>query len=90
MVERSWAPTQAGAIHARDGTLPVLAAAGPGKTAVLVQWVIECITDEQYPSNVDRLLVVTFARAAAAEMRERTAQQLPRMLAEGPPNTALQ
>ena len=90
MAERSWTPAQADAIHARGGTLLVSAAAGSGKTAVLVQRVIERITDEQNPSDADRLLVVTFTKAAAAEMRERIAQQLSRMLAEDPSNTALQ
>ena len=90
MAERSWTPAQADAIHARGGTLLVSAAAGSGKTAVLVQRVIERITDEQHPSDADRLLVVTFTKAAAAEMRERIAQQLSRMLAEDPSNTALQ
>ncbi|WP_313292473.1 UvrD-helicase domain-containing protein, partial [Faecalispora jeddahensis] len=90
MAERSWTPAQADAIHARGGTLLVSAAAGSGKTAVLVQRGIERITDEQHPSDADRLLVVTFTKAAAAEMRERIAQQLSRMLAEDPSNTALQ
>lgn len=90
MADRSWTPAQADAIHARGGTLLVSAAAGSGKTAVLVQRVIERITDEHNPSDADRLLVVTFTRAAAAEMRERIAQQLSRLLAQDPANTALQ
>lgn len=90
MAERKWTHAQADAIHARGGTLLVSAAAGSGKTAVLVQRVLERMTDEQNPSDADRLLVVTFTKAAAAEMRERIAQQLSRMLAEDPSNTALQ
>lgn len=66
-----WTQAQANAIHARGGTVLVSAAAGSGKTAVLVERVIEMLLDEQDPVDVDRLLIVTFTNAAAAEMRER-------------------
>ena len=64
------------AIDARDGTLLVSAAAGSGKTAVLVQRVIERLTDPVHPSDADRLLVVTFTKAAAAEMKDRIAARI--------------
>ena len=56
-----WTPSQKNAIEARGGTVLVSAAAGSGKTAVLVQRVIERITDKASPVNVENLLVVTFA-----------------------------
>ena len=90
MSERSWTPAQQDAIRARGGTLLVSAAAGSGKTAVLVQRVIERITDPVHPSDADRLLVVTFTKAAAAEMRERISLRLSELLARDPSNTALQ
>ena len=72
------------AIEARGGTLLVSAAAGSGKTAVLVQRVIERLTDERHPTDADRLLVVTFTKAAAAEMRDRIAAQIALLLEEDP------
>lgn len=90
MADRSWTPAQADAIRARGGTVLVSAAAGSGKTAVLVQRVIERITDPVNPSDADRLLVVTFTKAAAAEMRERIALRLSELLAADPSNTVLQ
>ena len=59
---RNWTPGQRDAIEARGGTLLVSAAAGSGKTAVLVQRVIERLTDERHPTDADRLLVVTFTK----------------------------
>ena len=49
----------------------VSAAAGSGKTAVLTERIVKMISDEKHPVDIDRLLVVTFTNAAAAEMRER-------------------
>ena len=90
MADRSWTPAQEDAIRARGGTLLVSAAAGSGKTAVLVQRVIERITHPNIPCDADRLLVVTFTKAAAAEMKERIGQRLSQLLAQDPSNTALQ
>lgn len=71
MSERSWTPQQAQAIQSRGGTLLVSAAAGSGKTAVLVERVVSMLLDEEHPVDADRLLVVTFSNAAAQEMRQR-------------------
>lgn len=71
MAQRKWTKEQQEAISARGGTILVSAAAGSGKTAVLVERVISRITQEENPCDVDRLLIVTFTKAAAAEMRER-------------------
>ncbi|HEX3037943.1 MAG TPA: helicase-exonuclease AddAB subunit AddA [Oscillospiraceae bacterium] len=90
MSGRNWTQGQQDAINARGGTLLVSAAAGSGKTAVLVQRVIERLTDKDHPSNADRLLVVTFTKAAAAEMRDRISQSLTALLAQDPTNVNLQ
>ena len=89
MAERKWTPEQQNAIDAREGTLLVSAAAGSGKTAVLVQRIIARITDPKVPGSIDRLLVVTFTRAAAQEMRERIAKRLAELLREDPENDRL-
>ena len=90
MSARNWTPAQRDAINARRGTLLVSAAAGSGKTAVLVQRVIERLTDPVFPSDADHLLVVTFTKAAAAEMQERISQRLAELLAENPGDFRLQ
>ena len=66
-----WTEEQQKVIDTRDRDILVSAAAGSGKTAVLVARILSIITDEKKPVDIDRLLVVTFTNAAAAEMRER-------------------
>ncbi len=77
-------------ITLRDRNLLVSAAAGSGKTAVLVERIIRMITDEEHPVDIDRLLVVTFTNAAAAEMRERIALAVNRLLYRDGQNIHLQ
>ena len=86
MSERNWTPQQRSAISASGGTILVSAAAGSGKTAVLVQRVIEKLTsdDPRIHSDADRLLIVTFTRAAAAEMKERISAELQKKLERDP------
>ncbi len=84
MSERNWTNPQRYSIEARGGSVLVSAAAGSGKTAVLVERVIRRITDERDPVDVNRLLVVTFTRAAAAEMRQRLSDALAKKIAEHP------
>lgn len=84
-----WTEAQQAAIDSRKGTILVSAAAGSGKTSVLVQRVIERITDKENPTSVDNLLVVTFTKSAAAEMRERIAATLGKMIEEDPGNAFL-
>ena len=62
---------QKSVIRSRHKTLLVSAAAGSGKTAVLVERIVSLVCDENNKTDIDRLLVVTFTKAAAAEMRER-------------------
>lgn len=66
-----WTDEQLNVINTRKKNILVSAAAGSGKTAVLVERIIKKITDEENPVDVDRLVIVTFTNAAAAEMRER-------------------
>lgn len=77
------------AVNCRNASLIVSAAAGAGKTAVLVRRVLGLLTDGQDPCGVDELLVVTFTNAAAGEMRQRMGDALRRLLAEDPSNTHL-
>lgn len=88
-MERKWTPQQKNAIYATDGSVLVSAAAGSGKTAVLVERVINLITREENPIDVDRLLIVTFTRAAAAEMRQRLSDALSSLLENDPYNANL-
>lgn len=71
-----WTKEQKKAIDSRHGSILVSAAAGSGKTAVLVQRVIERLKDEDNPCPADELLIVTFTRAATAQMKERIYQAL--------------
>ncbi len=73
---RNWTESQLDAIRSRRGSVLVSAAAGSGKTAVLVERVIERLTDKVNPSSADRLLIVTFTKAAANEMKQRITKAL--------------
>ncbi len=75
-MERRWTSAQSQAITARGGNLLVSAAAGSGKTAVLVERVIRRLTDAAHPVTPDRFLIVTFTRAAASEIRTRISAAL--------------
>ena len=67
----------------------VSAAAGSGKTAVLVERIVKIITDKNHPVDIDHLLIVTFTNAAAAEMRERIGNAIEKALDEQPGNEHL-
>ncbi|MGG7144494.1 helicase-exonuclease AddAB subunit AddA [Clostridium nigeriense] len=85
-----WTEDQLKAITTRGCNLLVAAAAGSGKTAVLVERIIRIITNEDNPIDIDRLLVVTFTSAAAAEMRERIADAISKALEVNPNSKVLQ
>ena len=89
MSEPKWTPAQQAAIEDRGGALLVSAAAGSGKTAVLTERAVRLITDPEHPVDADRLLIVTFTNAAAAELRARIGQALLRLSVQQPHNTAL-
>ena len=84
MGEIRWSEEQKAAIENRDCNLLVAAAAGAGKTAVLVERIIRMIMNRERPVDIDRLLIVTFTNAAATEMRERIASALTKALEENP------
>ncbi len=86
MSEVRWTPGQQNCIDARGGTVLVSAAAGSGKTAVLIERIISLLCDTEHPVDVDRLLVVTFTKAAAAEMRARLSKRLAAKAALDPHN----
>lgn len=90
MSETRWTNEQWDAITARDCNLLVAAAAGAGKTAVLVERIIKRITDEKNPLDIDKLLIVTFTNAAAAEMRERIADAISKYLEKNPGSKQIQ
>lgn len=79
-----WTEEQKKVIDLRDRNILVSAAAGSGKTAVLVERIIQRLTEEKDPVDVDRLLIVTFTEAAAAEMKERIAAAIEKRLREHP------
>ena len=85
-----WTKEQQKVIDTRNCNILVSAAAGSGKTAVLVERIISMITDPTDPVDVDRLLIVTFTRAAAGEMRERIRQAIENKLALDEDNEHLQ
>ena len=74
-------------IDSRNKNLIVSAAAGSGKTAVLSERIAEKICNEENPSSIDRMLIVTFTNAAAREMRDRIGKRLRQKLAENPDNS---
>ena len=86
----AWTKAQQKVIDARNKNLLVSAAAGSGKTAVLVERIISMISEGEQPLDIDRLLVVTFTKAAAAEMRERIGRAIDKKLIEQPDNLHLQ
>ncbi len=90
MAETKWTPDQQLVIDLRDRNILVSAAAGSGKTAVLVERIIKKVTDPEKPVDIDRLLVVTFTKAAAGEMRSRIGAALEKQLLEHPENEHLQ
>lgn len=85
-----WTKEQLDAIDTQGSNLLVAAAAGAGKTAVLVERIIRKITDSQNPVDIDRLLVVTFTNAAATEMKERIGDALSSALEKDPESEILQ
>ncbi len=85
----SWTPEQKKVIELRNRNILVSAAAGSGKTAVLVERIKERILDETSPIDIDELLVVTFTKAAAAQMRDRVGVAIEKELQNDPLNPRL-
>ena len=85
-----WTKEQQEVIRLRDRNILVSAAAGSGKTAVLVERILSKITDNTHPADIDRLLIMTFTRAAAGELKERISAVIEKALGEDPDNEHLQ
>ena len=90
MSEVKWTKEQKQVIDSRNTNLLVSAAAGSGKTAVLIERIIELVLDEKNPIDINKLLVVTFTKLAASEMRERVSKAIEKKLEENPENEHLQ
>ncbi len=84
MPKTVWTQSQQNAINSRNGTILVSAAAGSGKTAVLVERVIKRLTDKINPCSADKLLIVTFTNAATDEMKKRISKKLSEMIENNP------
>lgn len=85
----NWTDAQRKAIMLRDQTVLVSAAAGSGKTSVLTERIIRRLLDAEHPASLDRLLIVTFTRAAAAQMKEKIGKALSNAMAEHPDDDRL-
>lgn len=83
-------PQQSQAVHDRGGMLLVSAAAGSGKTKVLVDRLLTYLTDEKDPANLDEFLIITYTKAAASELRGKIAAKLTERIAQEPENRHLQ
>ncbi len=87
---REWTAEQLSAINTRDKTLLVSAAAGSGKTATLTERIIRSLLDEKTPTDISSLLIVTFTRAAAGELRQKITKALEEAVRENPENKSLE
>lgn len=90
MGEIQWTSDQQSIIDMRDCNILVSAAAGSGKTTVLVERIYSRITDPRHPVDVDQFVIVTFTKAAASQMKDRLRERLEKALAETPDNVHLQ
>lgn len=88
-MSRNWTKEQYDAFSSINGTVLVSAAAGSGKTSVLVERVIELLTDKKNAIDADKLLIVTFTNAAANEMKDRINIALSKLIEEYPDNNYL-
>ncbi|MBO5335883.1 MAG: helicase-exonuclease AddAB subunit AddA [Lachnospiraceae bacterium] len=86
----SFTPEQQEVIDLHNCNILVSAAAGSGKTAVLVERIVQMVCDGSHPVDIDRLLIVTFTNAAAAEMRERISAGIAEKLLENPEDEHIQ
>ena len=87
--KRTWTDEQSLAINTRDRTLLISAAAGAGKTATLTERIIRSLLDEEKPENINEMLIVTFTKAAVAELRERIGKALRDAVLANPDNARL-
>ena len=86
---RSWTKAQSAAIETKNKTLLVSAAAGSGKTSTLTERIIRSITDKDNPSDISKMLIVTFTRASAADLRAKILGAINEALSKDPTNKHL-
>lgn len=86
---RNWTPAQSAAIATHGVDLLVSAAAGSGKTATLTERIIRSLTDKDSPADISKMLIVTFTRASAADLRQKIFEAISDALAEDPSNRRL-
>ena len=89
MADKVWTPEQTAAMTVRNKNLLISAAAGSGKTATLTERIIRRLTDEKEPADISRMLIVTFTRAAASELRTRIFGAVSEALVKNPHNKHL-
>lgn len=87
---REWTKAQQLAMRPLGTTVLVSAAAGSGKTATLTERIIRRLTDPEHPAELSRMLIITFTRAATAELKQRISESLAKAIAEDPSNAHLQ
>ena len=83
---KKWTDAQLSVIDTKGKNILVSAAAGAGKTTVLVARIIKMITDKENPVDIDRLVVITFTRAAAAQMKQKISDELEKLIEAEPEN----
>ena len=83
-MSKNWTPKQKQAIDTRDKTLLVSAAAGSGKTATLTERIVRRLTDEQNPADITRMLIVTFTRLSAADLKRKISNAISDELSKNP------
>ena len=88
-MEKKWTAAQLAAIERQDKTLLVSAAAGSGKTATLTERIIRSITDKSSPADISKMLIVTFTRASAGDLKNKILSALNDALAKDPKNNHL-
>lgn len=88
-MSRNWTPAQKSAIKAKGRDLLISAGAGSGKTAVLTERIIRRLTDTDSPAEITRMLIVTFTKAAAGELKERISAAIADALSKQPTNRRL-
>ena len=84
-----WTPMQSAAINIKNKTLLISAAAGSGKTAVLTERIIKRLCDKDEPADISRMLIVTFTKAAASELKTRISKAIGKAIADDPLNRHL-
>ena len=83
-MSKEWTPKQKKAINSRNKTLLVSAAAGSGKTATLTERIVRKLTDEKNPANISRMLIVTFTRLSAADLKRKISNAISEELIKNP------